>query len=324
MELTLTETEQIQEALHSLNAQVAALAEAQRRRNELFDEATPILREMLTVAGDRLDGLEQRGYFEFGKALLDVLDRIVTGYSPQDVRELAEAVVAILDAVRALTQPQMLRLVTDLSEAADQAAELQPPGVFGMLRAAKDVDAGRGIAVMIEVLRRLGHSAQRLDRKERLRAQLGPRKQRGDDKPRRTGVERPQRHKPSAPAQPPEAPAQEAAAQDPGQPTGRSPQPLMVDGVAFTQEGFLVDSKAWNRELAELLATSIGVELTDRHWQLIEFARQDYDSTGASPNIRRLTQGSGISTKEIYAMFPKAPGKCTALIAGLPKPVGCI
>lgn len=99
---------------------------------------------------------------------------------------------------------------------------------------------------------------------------------------------------------------------------------MVVDGVAFTPEGFLVDAAAWNRELAELLATSIGVALTDQHWKLIEFARDEYDKTGASPNIRRLTQGSGISTKEIYAMFPKAPGKCTALIAGLPKPVGCI
>jgi len=315
----MTETERIQQTLDTLSAQVAALAEAQRRRDELFDELTPILRDVLGVTSGRLQTLDERGYFAFAKALTEVADRIVTSYTPEDVHELAEAVESILDAVRALTQPRMLKLMTDLSDASDHAAEMEPPGIFGMLRAAKDVDAGRGMAVMIEVLRRLGHGAQRMDRQAKLQATLGSRKQRAEDRPRRTGTERPARH---APAERPAPVAASPAAAPP--PPSTPTAPVVVDGVAFTPEGFLVDSKAWNRELAELLATSIGVTMTDPHWKLVEFARDEYEKTGASPNIRRLTQGSGISTKEIYGMFPKAPGKCTALIAGLPKPVGCI
>jgi tRNA 2-thiouridine synthesizing protein E len=97
-----------------------------------------------------------------------------------------------------------------------------------------------------------------------------------------------------------------------------------LPGVAFTPEGFLADPAQWSRDVGGAIAVRIGVQMTERHWLLIESARKDFEQTGASPNIRRLTKVSGIETKEIYTLFPKAPGKCCAMIAGLPKPVGCI
>lgn len=97
-----------------------------------------------------------------------------------------------------------------------------------------------------------------------------------------------------------------------------------MPGVEFTTEGFLANAEQWTPDLATRVAAHLGVELTAEHWKLVEFAREEYQRTGASPNIRRLTTGSGISTKRIYQLFPRAPGKCTAMIAGLPKPVGCI
>jgi sulfur relay (sulfurtransferase) DsrC/TusE family protein len=37
-----------------------------------------------------------------------------------------------------------------------------------------------------------------------------------------------------------------------------------------------------------------------------------------------LTQIASVTTKDIYALFPKAPGRTIAKIAGLPKPAGCL
>jgi hypothetical protein len=51
------------------------------------------------------------------------------------------------------------------------------------------------------------------------------------------------------------------------------------------------------------------------------FARADFEDR-VSPNIRRITQAPGVTTKDIYALFPKAPGAHIAKIAGLPKPAG--
>ena len=64
--------------------------------------------------------------------------------------------------------------------------------------------------------------------------------------------------------------------------------------------------------------------MTDAHWVLVDAARADFEATRVSPNIRRLTQVSGVATKDVYALFPKAPGRTLAKIAGLPKPAGCL
>ncbi len=78
-------------------------------------------------------------------------------------------------------------------------------------------------------------------------------------------------------------------------------------------------------ELAEALAKESGILLTPRHWQVINFCREDAaKNSGASPGLRRITQLSGVSMKELYALFPKGPGKLAARIAGLPKPKSCL
>ena len=65
-------------------------------------------------------------------------------------------------------------------------------------------------------------------------------------------------------------------------------------------------------------------ELTDRHWQVIRFMRQEYVDKGTGPTVRVLGKTSGVSVKELYQLFPKGPAKIAARIAGIPKPRGCI
>ncbi|MDQ7051998.1 MAG: TusE/DsrC/DsvC family sulfur relay protein [candidate division KSB1 bacterium] len=98
-----------------------------------------------------------------------------------------------------------------------------------------------------------------------------------------------------------------------------------VKQVQLDAEGFLVDYKEWNEELAKELAKEEGIEeLTDRHWHVIRFMREEYEKTGQVPTIRRLKNAGGIPTKELYALFPNGPAKKAARIAGLPKPQGCV
>jgi tRNA 2-thiouridine synthesizing protein E len=95
--------------------------------------------------------------------------------------------------------------------------------------------------------------------------------------------------------------------------------------VERTPEGFLVDPAQWSRELAVEIARENGIpELTDRHWQVVEFMRDRYLETGSAPTIRTLGKASGVPIKELYQLFPKGPAKLAAKIGGIPKPVGCI
>lgn len=95
--------------------------------------------------------------------------------------------------------------------------------------------------------------------------------------------------------------------------------------VAVDAEGFLQQPEQWNREIGEAIARDVGIaELTDRHWQVIEFMRNRYLETGSAPSIRSLGKESGVPIKELYQLFPKGPAKLAARIGGIPKPRGCV
>jgi dissimilatory sulfite reductase related protein len=103
--------------------------------------------------------------------------------------------------------------------------------------------------------------------------------------------------------------------------------PLTLEGapVDLDAEGFFRRPEQWAREMAHDIALENGVaELTDRHWQVIDFMRTTYLETGSAPTIRALGKVSGVPVKELYQLFPKGPAKLAAKIAGIPKPRGCI
>ena len=85
-----------------------------------------------------------------------------------------------------------------------------------------------------------------------------------------------------------------------------------------------MNPKDWTPEVAETFAKEEGIELTDRHWEVINFVRKYYEERGQSPTIRQITVGAGIPTKELFKLFPGGPAKKVARIAGVPKPAGCI
>ena len=98
----------------------------------------------------------------------------------------------------------------------------------------------------------------------------------------------------------------------------------ILESVEWTEDGYLVDASAWTLELAEVIAAAMGITLTDRHWAVVNFAREQYETEGEAPSIRRITKMTDVDTKELYALFPGGAAKVAARIAGLQKPTGCI
>ena len=94
--------------------------------------------------------------------------------------------------------------------------------------------------------------------------------------------------------------------------------------VDVNDEGFLTDPAAWNEEMGTELARLIGIEMTDAHWKLIRFLREDFAVMGETATLRRVSTQAGVPVKELFAMFPKKPAKKMAYVAGLPKPKGCV
>jgi dissimilatory sulfite reductase related protein len=94
--------------------------------------------------------------------------------------------------------------------------------------------------------------------------------------------------------------------------------------VHLNDEGFMTDPSEWDRDIAAIIAAEEGIpELTADHWKVIEWSRQ-VATNGKSPTLRQITNGTGVNTKQIFALFPTGPAKKAARIAGLGKPEGCV
>jgi tRNA 2-thiouridine synthesizing protein E len=94
--------------------------------------------------------------------------------------------------------------------------------------------------------------------------------------------------------------------------------------VHIDQEGFMTEYGEWTEDVAHQLAANIGIELGERHWEVIRFLRSDYATQGETATLRRVTTVGGVPTKELFELFPKKPAKKMAYVAGLPKPAGCV
>lgn len=95
--------------------------------------------------------------------------------------------------------------------------------------------------------------------------------------------------------------------------------------VQLNDEGFMTNPNEWSPDIAVVIAHEEGIpELTPAHWQVIDYCRKDGTSSGKAPTLRRITTQAGISTKEMFTLFPKGPAKKVARISGLGKPEGCV
>ncbi len=97
-----------------------------------------------------------------------------------------------------------------------------------------------------------------------------------------------------------------------------------LEAIEYDEDGFMINRDDWSKEVGQAIANKEGIELNDRHWLVIDFARQEFEIEGDAPTLRRIIQSTGISTKEMYSLFPGGPAKMASKIAGLGKPTGCI
>jgi len=96
--------------------------------------------------------------------------------------------------------------------------------------------------------------------------------------------------------------------------------------IETTPNGYLVDINDWSEDLAKQIATDEDLELTDKHWDLINYLRNEFiNNGGKNPNTRTMIKDMGklwgekIGSKDLYELFPKDPSKQGGRIAGLPE-----
>ena len=97
------------------------------------------------------------------------------------------------------------------------------------------------------------------------------------------------------------------------------------------EEGYLANLNDWEPDVATAMAKDEDVDLTENHWEVINFLREYYEEYQIAPAVRVLTKAIGKklgkekgNSKYLYELFPYGPGKQACKYAGLPKPTGCV
>ncbi|EXJ14769.1 TusE/DsrC/DsvC family sulfur relay protein [Imhoffiella purpurea] len=95
--------------------------------------------------------------------------------------------------------------------------------------------------------------------------------------------------------------------------------------IPTTDSGYLENYLDWDEDVASKLAEIEGIELTDKHWDVIKYLRDEYVNNGQNQPMERVVLkdmgkvwGSKPSSKDLYQLFPLAPTKQGTKIAGLP------
>ena len=101
---------------------------------------------------------------------------------------------------------------------------------------------------------------------------------------------------------------------------------LEVNGKSIETDGNgnLTDPNTWDEDVARALAAEDGIELTQEHWDVINYLRAEYFDNNEQPMERVINKGMSkiwgrkVSSKDLYVLFPGAPSKQGNKIAGLP------
>ena len=93
--------------------------------------------------------------------------------------------------------------------------------------------------------------------------------------------------------------------------------------VEVTEEGYLVNKDEWSKEMAAEMAKEDGIELTDKHYEVLEYLRKE-QATGTTLTIRKVGKSGIVDIKGLYQLFPGGPLKLSSKYAGIPKPASCV
>lgn len=120
-------------------------------------DAAPIANEMIIDFTKKMNEFDQKGYFEFILEFGHIIDNIVTQYSREDVRLLADNVVSILDTLKSLTQPEMLTSVNNAVKifGSVQMEDIPEYSVWKLMRELRKPEMKKALGFMVTLLKNL-------------------------------------------------------------------------------------------------------------------------------------------------------------------------
>ncbi|MCG3208786.1 MAG: hypothetical protein FOGNACKC_02398 [Anaerolineae bacterium] len=165
--MTVVQLEEIQQhvQLEDILRLIKRLARNTRNLEEMLDQLEglmelttdlgPLSRDMFMRVMTQLNDFERKGYFVFLQGGLDMMDRVVSEFTEDDVRQLADNIVLILQTVKEMTQPEIM---TMLRRSAAELKDDEPvnTSMLSILRQLNDPAVRRGLTKTLNVLKSVG------------------------------------------------------------------------------------------------------------------------------------------------------------------------
>jgi len=90
-------------------------------------------------------------------------------------------------------------------------------------------------------------------------------------------------------------------------------------------EGYLVEPREWNEEIAEALAGELGIALGADHWDVIRHMRALYEEHQVAPDARHIIKHlearyPGTARKRLFELFPYGYPAQACKVAGMKRP----
>jgi tRNA 2-thiouridine synthesizing protein E len=101
--------------------------------------------------------------------------------------------------------------------------------------------------------------------------------------------------------------------------------------IEVDEEGYLINLADWSEDVANHIAQTENLSMSENHWEVVNFLRDYYEEFQIAPAVRVLTKAIGKklgpdkgNSGYLYELFPYGPAKQACKIGGLPKPTGCV
>lgn len=133
------------------------LVEMIESTTDLAKDAAPIVHQLGLDGIAKMNEMEQKGYFDFVREVFQIIDNVVTHFSKEDVRLLAENVVTILETIKSLTQPDMLGAMNNAVNIYKkiETHDIQEYSLWKAFKEMRSPEMRKGIGFMITFLKNI-------------------------------------------------------------------------------------------------------------------------------------------------------------------------
>jgi len=125
---------------------------------DFINTIEPLLKSAVPQAINYLDDLEQKGVLRIIQSMLDVRAKVAAAYSPEDIEQIGDSLVAMLGLAKKISDPKAIEFLESMAELPSKIdlEKAKPIGLFGMIGAASSKEVKQGLGIMIELTKAMG------------------------------------------------------------------------------------------------------------------------------------------------------------------------